>query len=125
MTSRSLHSITAFAIPGIDHQTLAGKSEGLKHLEVWSQVVAPGGATPWHRHDCEEVIVVLAGRGRCEDEASACDFEAPAVLTMPASAVHKISNTADIPLRLVAALSMAPVVVHAPSGEVIRLPWEV
>lgn len=85
MTTRALSSISSFAIPGIEHQTLAGPADGLRQLEVWSQVVAPGGATPVHRHDCEEVIVVLEGRGRYETPTSAEDFVAPAVLTIAAA----------------------------------------
>ena len=123
MTTRALSSSASFAIPGIEHQTLAGPADGLRQLEVWSQIVAPGGATPVHRHDCEEVIVVLEGRGRYETPTSTEDFVAPAVLTIEANAVHQITNTGDGPMRLLAALSMAPVVVQTASGEVIPLPW--
>lgn len=31
--------------------------------EVWLQTFAPGVRTPIHRHDCEEVFVVLKGSG--------------------------------------------------------------
>lgn len=125
MTTRTISSISSFVIPGIEHQSLAGPADGLRQLEVWSQRVAPGGATPMHRHDCEEVIVVLEGRGRYETPTSAEDFVAPAVLTVAANAVYQITNTGDGPMRLLAALSMAPVVVRTATGEVIPLPWGV
>ena len=51
------------AIPGIHHQTLAGQMSGLAHLSIWRQVMDAGAATPPHRHDCEEVVIVEAGSG--------------------------------------------------------------
>jgi quercetin dioxygenase-like cupin family protein len=30
---------------------------------VWLQTIVPGGRTPIHRHSCEEVFVVLKGKG--------------------------------------------------------------
>ena len=50
-------------LPGIEHRTLAGAASGLAHLSVWRQEMASGAATPEHRHDCEEVILVEAGHG--------------------------------------------------------------
>ena len=32
-------------------------------MEAWLQTFAPGGRTPIHKHDCEELFVVLRGRG--------------------------------------------------------------
>lgn len=43
-------------LPGLTHRTVAGPLQGLSTLEVWVQTVAPGAATPVHRHDCEEAI---------------------------------------------------------------------
>lgn len=112
-----------FAIPGIRHQTLAGPAQGLRQMEIWEQTVEPGGETPPHRHDCEEVVVVLSGSGRCEYADQRVDFQAPTVLIVPPDAVHKISNTGATPMRVIAALSMAPVQVQTPTGEPIALPW--
>ncbi|XP_051132243.1 auxin-binding protein T85-like [Andrographis paniculata] len=51
-------------IPGISHITVAGAlSHGFKEIEVWLETVAPGGHTPVHRHDCEEIFVVVKGSG--------------------------------------------------------------
>src|SRR5262245_43951825 len=50
-------------LPGIAHRTLAGPEHGLRALEVWSQRIDASAATPPHRHDCEEVVVVLEGEG--------------------------------------------------------------
>jgi quercetin dioxygenase-like cupin family protein len=51
------------ALPGIEHLTLAGSAQELTRLSVWRQSMQPGCATPWHQHDCEEVVLVLEGSG--------------------------------------------------------------
>ena len=52
-------------LPGLEHQTLAGRRDGLNNFEIWRQTIDAGAATPVHRHACEEVIVVLKGQGVC------------------------------------------------------------
>lgn len=54
-------TIKTFTLPGLVHQTVAGPAHGLKTLEVWVETIAPGAGTPVHRHDCEEVFVILTG----------------------------------------------------------------
>ncbi|WOL17748.1 hypothetical protein Cni_G26541 [Canna indica] len=49
---------------GLAHATIAGAlSHGMKEVEVWLQTFSPGTRTPIHRHSCEEIFVVLKGRG--------------------------------------------------------------
>lgn len=51
---------------GMGHVTLAGvRHHGMKNFEVWLQNLAPGVATPIHRHPsgCEEINYVLSGSG--------------------------------------------------------------
>ena len=56
-------SLPKFALPGLDHRTLAGPDNGMKNLEMWAQTIAAGAGTPVHRHACEEAIVILEGSG--------------------------------------------------------------
>jgi len=117
-------SIEAVTLPGIVHRTLAGPRDGMKHMEMWMQTVAPGAATPPHRHDCEEVIVVLAGSGACEIDGVERPFGAGSTILVPPGVVHRIANTGDHEMHLVAALSVAPVIVQTPDGARIPLPWD-
>ncbi|KQJ86514.1 hypothetical protein BRADI_4g06030v3 [Brachypodium distachyon] len=49
---------------GFSHITIAGAlAHGMREVEVWLQTFGPGQRTPIHRHSCEEVFVVLKGRG--------------------------------------------------------------
>jgi mannose-6-phosphate isomerase-like protein (cupin superfamily) len=110
-------------LPGIDHQTLAGSGDGLGHLSVWRNTIAPGGATPPHRHDCEEVVVVQSGRGTLFVEGRGQEFGPDTTLLIPAHVDHQIVNTGDQPLTLIAAFSATPVKVTLPGGEPFELPW--
>jgi mannose-6-phosphate isomerase-like protein (cupin superfamily) len=110
-------------LPGLEHVTLAGSDHGLARLSLWQQAIAPGGATPPHRHDCEEVVVVTAGRGELHIEGRVVAFGPDSTLVIPADVPHQILNTGTEDIRLVAAFSAAPVEVFLPDGTPIQLPW--
>jgi quercetin dioxygenase-like cupin family protein len=111
------------ALPGIEHATLAGTDDGLARLSVWRQSMAPGGATPPHRHDCEEVVVVLAGSGELQIDGQVVAFGPDSTLVIPPDAPHRIVNTGADPLVTLAVFSVSPVEVRFPDGERIELPW--
>lgn len=116
-------SLATSAIPGIQHRTLASRAQGLQHLSLWMQTVDAGGATPPHRHDCEEVVVVLAGRGRLEIDGVAHPFGPDTTLVIPANVDHQIFSDGPEPLQCVAAFAATPVGVVLPDGTPIELPW--
>ncbi len=111
------------SLPGLTHWTLAGGAEGLSRLSVWRQSIAAGAVTPPHRHDCEEVVVVLSGSGQLLHGDAVVPFGPDTTLVVPANAVHQIINTGDVSLELVAALSASPVEVFLPDGAPLPLPW--
>jgi quercetin dioxygenase-like cupin family protein len=113
----------AAALPGLSHRTLAGSAEGLARLSLWRQEIAPGGATPPHRHDCEEVILVDAGSGELHIAGAVHAFRADQTLVIPRNADHQIVNTGGEPLHLTAAFSVSPVQVYLPDGQPLALPW--
>jgi quercetin dioxygenase-like cupin family protein len=111
-------------LPGLLHRTVAGPLQGFGSMEVWVQTVEPGAATPVHRHDCEEAIVILEGRGVLvmggEEEA----FGPGTTLVIPRDEVHQLKCTGPSAIRLVAALGMAPVQVNTADNQRIPLPWD-
>ena len=111
-------------IPGIRHQTLAGSIDGLREMETWMQTIAPHSATPVHRHEAEEVIVVLKGHGRCTIAGQSTDFGPETTIVVPSNVVHDIANTGDEEMWIVASLSRAPVEARTGEGEVMALPWD-
>jgi mannose-6-phosphate isomerase-like protein (cupin superfamily) len=110
-------------IPGITHTTLAGCANGLTGLSLWRQRMMPGSATPPHRHDCEEVVLVLAGTGEVHFEGKVVPFGPDTTLVIPPDVDHQIFATGSEPLETVAAFSRTPVGVTTAKGDVIPLPW--
>lgn len=113
-----------FALPGLNHRTLAGPEHGMKSLEVWGQTIEPGAGTPVHRHACEEAIVILEGRGRLTIGGQSTEFGPNSTLIIPADVVHQIANTGDTPIKLIAALGAAPVKVCHADNQAMPLPWQ-
>jgi mannose-6-phosphate isomerase-like protein (cupin superfamily) len=111
------------SIPGIEHRTIASRAQGLQHLSLWRQSLIAGGATPPHRHDCEEVVVILAGRGRLQVEGVAHTFGPDMTLVIPAGMDHQIFSDGPEPLECIAAFAATPVAVVLPDGTPIDLPW--
>jgi mannose-6-phosphate isomerase-like protein (cupin superfamily) len=120
--------LAASPFPGILHATLAGSELGLKQLSIWQQILAPGAATPPHRHDCEEVVLCSAGRGELrfvnpEGIDGKFSFGAHQTVCIPRNALHQLVNSGRVPLHLVAVFSKTPVEVYLPDGEPVTLPW--
>lgn len=111
-------------LPGLRHQTIGGHKQGVKSMEVWVQTMAPGAATPVHRHECEEVILVLSGSGTCTVGDETFSFGPDSTLVLESDTVHQIVNTSDEEMKLVAALGMAPVRVKTGDGEPLPVPWQ-
>lgn len=109
--------------PGIEHVTLAGSANGLRGLSVWQQSVAPGAATPPHRHDCEEVVLCTAGEGELHVAGRIERFGANTTVVIPANVDHQILSVGVEPLQFVAVLGMTPVDVQFSDGTPIELPW--
>lgn len=96
----------------------------MKTMEVWMQTIAPGAATPVHRHACEEVIVILRGSGRVTIEGQDTEFGSNTTLIVPPDVVHQLANTGSEEMFLIAALGQAPVGVCTADGQHMPLPWQ-
>lgn len=115
--------LAAAALPGIEHVTLANTDLGAARISLWRQTLAPGAATPPHHHDCDEVVLVEAGRGRLLIDGAVVEFEADSTLVLPAGRDHQILNSGPAPLRLLAAFPQSPVGTLLPDGTPVELPW--
>lgn len=85
--------------------------------------MAPGCATPVHRHDCDEVVTVLRGRARITIEGESTELAAGSSVVIPPNVVHDILSIGDEPLETMATLAMAPVRVETADGLPMPLPW--
>jgi mannose-6-phosphate isomerase-like protein (cupin superfamily) len=110
-------------LPGLQHRTLAGAEDGMKRVAVWEEVIAPGAATTLHRHACEEVIIVLEGSGLLEIAGDYIAFTSQSTIIVPHDTPHRLVNTGDGDLKVIAALSTAYPVVTTPDGRQLASPW--
>lgn len=113
----------ATSIPGVLHATWAGSRDGLSTLSLWRQSLAPGGATPPHSHQCEEVVLCLAGRGEVHIDGVVHAFGAHQTVLLPANVPHQIFNVGPEPLETTAVFSATPVAVALPDGSALEVPW--
>ncbi len=101
---------------------LATPSHGAKTLEVWKGTTAPGASTPLHRHDAEEVIVVLTGEGEALAAGEVARFRAPCTLILPGNQLHQLTNTGAEPMEAIAVVPIGSKVFDA-EGKEMPLPW--
>ena len=113
----------ASPIPGIAHATWAGRDDGLQQLSVWRQTLAPGAATPPHRHDCDEVVLCLAGCGEVHADGVVRQFGAGSTVVLPKGRDHQLFNVGGQPIELVGLFGATPVVTRLPDGMPFDLPW--
>jgi len=108
------------AIPGLTHITVAGAvQDGLQQVEAWVETVAPGSGTPIHRHDCEEIFIVLKGGGTLyiappsdnpfPGEPVATPFSANSTFSIPVNSVHQMLNTKDEDVHFYVIISKPPI----------------
>jgi len=113
----------ATPIPGVSHATWAGQDDGLQQLSVWRQSVAASAATPPHRHDIDEVVLCLSGRGALHIDGQVHPFHGGETLVLPRESMHQIFNAGDQPLEIVGVFGGSPVQTYLPDGSALPLPW--
>jgi quercetin dioxygenase-like cupin family protein len=82
-------------LPGNRLRGLATRSRGSSEVALWNHALEPGAESPPHWHDHDQVIYVLAGRGRIVvgDEEGA--LSAGDVVVAPARILHQVRAAAD------------------------------
>ena len=74
--------------PGQVVREVVGEAQGSSSVSMQHFEVEPGAVTPLHRHDVDEVILVLSGRLRVRIEDAWLDAEAGDVCVFPADTPH-------------------------------------
>ena len=81
--------------PGQVVREVVGEAQGSSSLSMQHFTVEPGGVTPLHRHDVDEVILVLGGALRVRIEDEWFDAEAGDVCLFPADTAHGFVGAGD------------------------------
>jgi mannose-6-phosphate isomerase-like protein (cupin superfamily) len=92
-------------------------------MSLWRQTIAPGAATPTHRHDCEEIVMCSSGCGELHINGEIHSFSADQTVAVPRNVIHQIFNVGPQPLEIVAVIAAPPVDIYLPDGQKLDLPW--
>lgn len=110
-------------IPGLAHATWVGHDDGLTQISIWRQTLAPGAATPPHRHDCDEVVLCLAGQGELHVDNEVLRFGPDSTVILPRGRAHQIFSVGPMPLEVIGIFGTTPVGTSDPDGAPLDLPW--
>lgn len=110
----------SFSLQGNHIAGLAVPSRAPGEVEVWRARMDAGAATPPHRHDTEEVVVFLSGRGRARIEDREIAFGPGDTLILPAGKVHQIFS--DTESESIAVMPRRSTIDDG-GGTTLALPW--
>ena len=104
-------------------QGLATPSRGAREVMVWRTRVAPGGGPPVHKHDHEEVVVIVSGTGTFVEEDGAVHQYGPGdTLIAPAGVVHELKADDGVAVEWIACMPTGTKTFTA-DGEELPTPW--
>jgi quercetin dioxygenase-like cupin family protein len=81
------------AAPGVTKQVLIGPADGAPTFAMRCFTIAPGGATPWHKHDWEHEVAVVEGEGAAVGPEGETPVGRGHVVFVPPNEMHQFRNT--------------------------------
>jgi quercetin dioxygenase-like cupin family protein len=104
-------------------QGLATPSRGANEVMVWRTRVTPGGGPPVHKHDHEEVVVIVDGTGVfVEEDGSEHAFGPGDTLFAPAGSVHELRADPGVAVEWIACMASGTKTMTPDGGE-LTTPW--
>jgi len=84
---------------GVKIRWLISADEGAPNFAMREFEIEPGGNTPYHSHDWEHELYVLAGEGVAVDEGLERHIKKGSVVLVPPNKMHNFKNTGQQTLR--------------------------
>ncbi|MBA3841894.1 MAG: cupin domain-containing protein [Actinobacteria bacterium] len=104
-------------------QGLATPSRGASEVMVWRTRVAPGGGPPVHKHDHEEVVVILSGTGRViEEDGNEFAFGPGDTIYAPPGFVHELLADEGVAVEWIACMPAGTKTLRS-DGTELTTPW--
>ena len=98
----NINEIKAKIVPwGTTKLLINSNSVGAENLEVRITEVPPGKAHELHKHDVEEVFIVLSGKGTHMENGTKLDIAPNDVIYVPAGASHRHECTGNEPRKAI------------------------
>lgn len=87
-------------VASVTRKILIGPEDGSENIVMRLFTVAPGGHTPFHNHESEHVVKVLAGRGIIKrGEGQQTEIASGQSVFIPKDVPHQFRNPFDAPLE--------------------------
>jgi quercetin dioxygenase-like cupin family protein len=86
------------AAPGVLRRAIVGRDTGATSLTTSYVTIAPGAATPVHRHQVEEAMFLAGGEGLAILGDETFPMKAPATLLAPPGVKHGFINNSSAPM---------------------------
>jgi quercetin dioxygenase-like cupin family protein len=80
---------------------LITKDDGAKHFAMRLFEVQPGGCTPFHQHDWEHEVFIVAGFGEIRKKQGNESFKQGDVIFVAPEELHQFVNTGEELLQLI------------------------
>ena len=91
--------VDAEGAAGVKIRRLIAKDDGAPNFAMREFELEPGGHTPFHAHDWEHEVYVLAGRGVVVSEAGEKELRLGTAVLVPPGEMHNFKNTGSEPFR--------------------------
>jgi quercetin dioxygenase-like cupin family protein len=88
-------------MPGVNLRVVISAEDGAPNFLMRVFEVQPGSSTPWHSHDWEHEVFVLAGRGEVVGSDGRTPIEANRVVFVAPNEMHQFVNSGLDVLRFI------------------------
>jgi quercetin dioxygenase-like cupin family protein len=112
-----------FEVQGNRMTKLIAPSTGATEVMAWRAQLSAGATSPPHRHDVEEVIVVLAGSCTAKIDGVEHTLSAGDACVIPPNTLHQVINTTDAPWECITAMKVGARFIRPDGNETPTPPW--
>ena len=88
-------------VPGVTVRWVIGEKDGAPNFAMRVFEVEPGHATPYHQHEWEHEVFVLAGEGIARRQDGESPISNGSVVFVPGMEMHQFANRGDSVLRFI------------------------
>ena len=88
-------------MPGVNMRVVVAPEDGAPNFVMRVFEVEPGSATPWHSHDWEHEVFVLAGEGQVRSSEGLTPIKANRVIYVAPNEQHQFVNSGFGVLRFI------------------------
>ena len=88
-------------LPGVGLRVVIGPEDGAPNFVMRVFEVQPGSSTPWHSHDWEHEVFVLAGEGEVASSDGKTPIKANRVVFVAPNEMHQFVNSGFGILRFI------------------------